>query len=266
MKKAYVIGDSVKNSLSPTIFNYWFKKYNINAKYYYKQTSLEKFKSEVSLILKDKNVCGINITIPFKEKINSLIDGIDKDAHQIGATNYLSKSNNKWIGGNTDWIGFAQSINLVLNKHQKNKAVILGYGGAAKAVLYALKKEGFKDIEVFNRTEKKINILKNIKHTLVLSPTLLKKHLLDADLIINTTPVNPLSAVPKINFYEKNHAFDIVYKPKKTDFLLNFKEKKRIYGISMLINQAIPCFERWFGFRPEADSPLFSSLEDESTQ
>lgn len=266
MKKAYVIGDNVKKSLSPIIFNYWFKKYNINAKYYYKQTSPESFKNEVSLILNEKNVCGINITIPFKEKINYLIDGVNKDALEIGATNFVSKSNNGWIGGNTDWIGFSQSINLKLNKHQKNKAIILGYGGAAKAVLYALKKEGFKDIEVFNRTEKKISNLKNRKHTLALSPTLLNKHLFDTDLIINTTPVNPLSVITKINFYEKNHAFDIVYKPKKTDFLLNFSENKRIYGISMLINQAIPCFEKWFGFKPVADNSLFSFLEDESTQ
>ena len=266
MKKAYVIGDNVKKSLSPIMFNYWFKKHNINAKYYYKQTSPENFNNEVSLILKEKNVCGINITIPFKEKINYLIDGVNKDALEIGATNFVSKSNNGWIGGNTDWIGFSQSINLKLNKHQKNKAIILGYGGAAKAVLYALKKEGFKDIEVFNRTEKKISNLKNRKHTLALSPTLLNKHLFDTDLIINTTPVNPLSVIPKINFYEKNHAFDIVYRPKKTDFLLNFSENKRIYGISMLINQAIPCFEKWFGFKPVADNFLFSSLEDESTQ
>jgi len=271
MKKAYVIGKNASMSLSPTIFNYWFKKYNIEGEYGFKEINETDFNNIVPTILKEKNLCGLNITIPFKQKIIKHLYSIDKNAEQIGAVNCISKSKMGFEGTNTDWIGFEESIKWQENYNtikipRKEKAIVIGYGGAAKAILYSLLKTGFKEIRVFNRDFSKIKDLKNI------SPHKLHEiedHFKKADLVINTAPINynrDLKLyVPKINFDENKEAytpygFDVCYN-QNTFFLDYFNQKKRFYGLHMLIHQAIPCFHKWYGVKPEADTKLVTLLE-----
>ena len=90
-KKAYVVGSNVKNSLSPTIFNYWFKKYNIDGFYNYKEIKESSFKEEINLVFQEKKLCGFNITTPFKEKIISYLSQIDVHSKKIGAVNCVTK-------------------------------------------------------------------------------------------------------------------------------------------------------------------------------
>jgi len=257
-KIAYVLGNKAKQSLSPRIFNFWFKQNKTNGAYKSKQIQIKKFNKEISKILKNKNVCGFNVTIPFKEMIINKLDKIDKHSKKIGAVNFVTKINNKWVGKNTDWIGFLNTIKKSKKTIKNNKAVVFGYGGVSKAIIYALQKNGFKEISVYNRSEKKIkglSLKKGIKKITLESAI---KKMDTFDIAINTTPTNILKKnKKKYNIF----AFDAVYKPKETGFLSHFPKNKRMYGIEMLVYQAEPCFKEWFGVRPKTNKRLFDALE-----
>ena len=117
-KTAYVVGSSVRKSLSPTIFNYWFKKYNVEGKYFYKEIKEEKFDEKIKTILKEENLCGLNITTPFKEKIISHLTKIDNHSTNIGAVNCVTIKKNIYEGANTDWTGFQSSLEQFLEENQ----------------------------------------------------------------------------------------------------------------------------------------------------
>ena len=268
IKKAYVLGTRVDKSLSPIIFNYWIKKYKINAKYSYKKIKEKDFKKEIGLILKEKNLCGLNITIPFKEKIINKLQKLDKPSKIIGASNCITIKKNKYYGSNTDWTGFTKALKdskfEQKNKHQKNKIIILiGYGGAAKAILYSLslmKRANKKNTIVFNRSKRKINI-PFISQKKTISLNKLERYLDKACLIINTTPKNILNDLKIKKITKKIAVCDIVYKPRETSFLKHFiNPTSKIYGIDMLINQARPCFYKWFGILPSKDKILTNKL------
>ena len=271
MKKAYVIGINASKSLSPTIFNYWFKQHNIKGEYGFKEIDEKNFNNIIPTILKEKDLCGLNITIPFKEKIIEYLNSIDKNAEQIGAVNCISKTKEGFEGTNTDWIGFEESIKWQ-EKHSTSKitkketAIVIGYGGAAKAIIYSLLKTGFKKIRVFNRSFTKIKDLENIfPHKL----NEIKNYFGEADLIVNTAPINYNEDLNLKNFNfnfidEKNtytpHGFDACYNH-NTFFLDHFNQRKRFFGLHMLIHQAAPCFYRWYGVKPKIDVELVTLLE-----
>ena len=268
-RRAFVVGTNVSKSLSPTIFNYWFGKYCIDAEYGYKEIKEEAFDKEIKSILKEDGLCGLNITAPFKEKIIPHLDVLEKHSIQIGAVNCVSKIEKTLEGMNTDWTGFEDSLKWA-QKHitpkikRKNIAVVIGYGGSAKAIIYSLLFMGFKTIKVFNRSFDKINKLKNIKpHKL----EELEDHFEGVDLIVNTVPINiienhcpnlrrqPVTGGPDAT----GHGFDAVYNY-PTFFLDYISFTKRVDGIHMLINQAVPCFHKWFGIKPEVDVELIRIL------
>ena len=260
IKRAYVLGSNVKKSLSPLIFKYWFQQNNIAGEYLAKEINPENFDEEIKKILEDDDVCGFNVTIPFKELVINKIDKTDKHSKKIGAVNFVSKTGGGWLGKNTDWIGFSKTINSRGKILKKKTAVVIGYGGSSKAIIYALKKENFKEIKVFNRTEEKTHNLKKEKGITPIKFENLENHLFEADLVINTTPINPLKQLLIKKETNQSMAFDVVYRPQETDFLSSFGEKKRFYGISMLVYQAAPCFEEWFGVKPNIDRGLFTLL------
>jgi len=257
MKKFYVVGNKTSKSLSPTIFNHWFKKYNVDAKYDFLELSVKTFDKKINEIKKEKDVFGINITIPFKQKIIKHSKILDKHAKKIKAVNCLTlKPKNK--GNNTDWMGYFNS--LPKNKNLKEENIILiGYGGASLAIHYLLKQKGCKKIKIFNRTKRKIRYEKKIKYTININQ--IKKHLPSATFIINTIPLNPLNKEEIELIKEKATISDIVYTPKQTNFLKKFPKNKKIYGISMLIEQAVISFELWFGFKPKVDLKLIKLLD-----
>ena len=258
-KKAYVIGSKTSQSLSPTIFNYWFEKYNVRGFYDFIEISEKNFNKEIKKILKEKNLCGLNITIPHKEKIIQHVDSFDSHSKKIGAINCVTIKKNKTHGTNTDWVGFCETLkNNKINK--KNTALLIGYGGAAKAVLYGMKQYGFKEIHIFNRSTKKLpknNLNRIYSHPL---PEI-KNYFAAADIIVNTAPVNVLSKLEIKKPTSGGHIFDIVYSPVNTSFLNSFnKQSKKINGLHMLVNQAVPCFKKWFGITPQPDKKLFNIL------
>ena len=253
MRNFFVIGDQASKSLSPLIFNHWFKKYNIQAKYSFLEVTKKNFDSEIVKKLNNKLTYGFNVTIPFKKDIIKHLDNKNVHAQKIGAVNCVTVDK-KTKGTNTDWIGYLNSIKQ--EKINKNiNILILGYGGASQAICYGFFYKGYKNVNIFNRSKKKINIDRINKYTKEYS--LINSYLIKSDLIINTTPTNPLSK-KQINLIKKTTIIsDIVYQPKETLFLKEFKFNKKIYGISMLVEQALPCFKQWFGFVPVVDeSPI----------
>ena len=258
MKKFYVIGSNSSKSLSPIIFNYWFSKYKIKALYKHLQLNNKNFDVKIKEILKDKDLIGLNITIPFKQKIMKHIDSLNKHSREINAVNCLT-TGSKIKGTNTDWTGYFKT--LPKNKNLKReKILIIGYGGAALAIHYVLRKKKFKNIIIFNRTKKKLRFEDETKYTKNMSD--LHKYLNTARIIINTTPKNPISSKSKRLVSSKALLSDIVYRPKETNFLKMFPKNKKIYGISMLLEQAVPCFKIWFGFNPSVDPKLIKLLNN----
>ena len=256
MRNFFVIGDQASKSLSPLIFNHWFKKHNIQAKYSFLEVTKKNFDSEIVKKLNNKHTYGFNVTIPFKKDIIKHLDNKNVHAQKIGAVNCVT-IDKKNKGTNTDWIGYLNSIKQ--EKINKNiNILILGYGGASQAICYGFLYKGYKNVNIFNRSKKKINIDRINKYTKDYS--LINSYLIKSDLIINTTPTNPLSK-KQINLIKKTTIIsDIVYQPKETLFLKEFKFNKKIYGISMLIGQALPCFKQWFGFIPVVDEELIKKL------
>ncbi len=258
MKKIYVIGNNTSKSLSPVIFNYWFRRYKIKAKYEYIELNNSNFDKKIKEIKKDKDTIGINITIPFKQKIIKHTDLLDRHAKQINAVNCLSFGT-KTKGINTDWTGYFKTLPKK-NNIKKMKVLLVGYGGAALAIHYVLKHKGFKNINIINRTKKKLMFEKKTKYTISFNK--LHEFLSNADLIINTTPINPINSFEKKFVKKETILSDLVYKPKETKFLKLFPNNKKIYGISMLLEQAAPCFKLWFGFSPAVDKKLIKILEN----
>ena len=112
MKKLYVVGNKVSKSLSPTIFNYWFKKYNIQASYGYLELSEKNFHKKIKEVLEKKDTFGLNVTTPFKKKIIKHLGKIDAHAKKIGAVNCVT--NNKTVNGtNTDWTGYYKTLPII---------------------------------------------------------------------------------------------------------------------------------------------------------
>ncbi|MDC0232853.1 shikimate dehydrogenase [Pelagibacteraceae bacterium] len=258
MKEFFVIGNQTSKSLSPLIFNYWFKKYKINARYKFVQVKEVNFEEVLIKKIKSKKVYGFNVTTPYKKKIIKYLDIKNNHTKNIGAANCVCVGK-KLEGINTDWLGYLNSIKN--EKITKNKKILIfGFGGASQAIFYGLLLKGYKKITVFNRSKKLIKFKSVNKYTKAYA--MAEKNLKDADLIINTTPTNPLNKKQTKIINKKTIISDIVYTPKETQFLKGFKENKKIYGITMLVEQAIPCFHKWFGFNPKIDKVLLKKLNN----
>tara|TARA_B100000575_G_scaffold76083_1_gene59429 strand:+ start:1774 stop:2559 length:786 start_codon:yes stop_codon:yes gene_type:complete len=257
MKKFFVIGNKVSNSLSPTIFNYWFKKYNVDAYYDHFELNDKNFELEIKKLLTLSDLNGLNITIPFKQKIIKHISKLDQHAKKINAVNCVSIGR-KTKGFNTDWEGYYKTLPRIKNIKSK-KIIIIGYGGAALAIHYLLKTKGCKKILFFNRTKKKLRFTKDTMFTKSIKS--LNKYLNSADIIINTSPKNLINSNNMMLVKKTTILSDIVYKPKETVFLKAFKNNKKIYGISMLLEQAALSFKIWFGFTPSIDKNLLKILD-----
>lgn len=258
-KKAYVVGTNVSSSLSPTIFQYWFNKYNVDGEYGYIEIKESNFDKEIKSILKNKELVGLNITTPYKERIIPHLGNnkynllsLDYDATRIGAVNYILKNfHGDWLGCNSDFLGFDLSIKPFEKNTNKNIAIVIGYGGASKAIIFSLLNKGYKKIKLFNRSYKKIkNIFVNTPNELCIETHKLQdleKHTHNVDLFINATPTNVLNNTIQWNINPNTIGFDAAYRPREgTGFLNHFKSQKRIEGIYMLAHQAVPCWNAWF--------------------
>ena len=237
-----LIGKSLSHSFSRSYFEKKFIENELND-HFYKNFELETIE-QFSNVLKTQNLKGLNVTNPYKESIIPFLDELSIEAKEIGAVNCINIVNGKTIGYNTDAYGFGQSIKPFLDTTH-GRALILGTGGASKAVAYALKKIG---VEVFFATSS------NKKNTNTFFYDEINEGMMSAfKLIINTTPlglypnINEAPALPYHLFTDKHLAYDLIYNPEQTLFLKQAKEKGAvtINGLSMLHLQAQKSWEIW---------------------
>lgn len=267
MLKAGVIGWPLSHSLSPRLHMHWLKKYGIEGEYVAMPVAPEGLAEALSA-LRQRKFRGCNLTVPHKEKAVALMDSLDAAAKAIGAVNTIVvMSDGTLAGSNTDAYGFAENLRLHSLPH-KRKAVVLGAGGAARAICHALLAEGFAEIALANRTLRKAETLAaHFGPACRVAGWQKRDEALEgASLLVNATSLGmtgnepldiDLSALP-----EDAVVCDIVYVPLETPLLAQAKRRGNpvVDGLGMLIHQAVPGFEAWFGVRPEADAAARAAL------
>jgi shikimate dehydrogenase len=245
MRKFGLIGYPLGHSFSKKYFSEKFIRENISDCQYenYPLTSIDLF---AELISADSNLCGLNVTIPYKSAVLKYLDFIDEQARSVGAVNVLKlkRIGNEVIlkGFNSDIDGFRNSISPYLGERVTN-ALVLGNGGGAKAVCYVLEKSGIKI------TSADIIKLEGVLNYAEITDNIL----ISNQLIVNTTPLGMFPDIlrkPDINYscLNKDHIlFDLVYNPELTSFLKSGKEQgcTIISGIKMLYGQAERAWEIW---------------------
>ena len=242
MKKFGLIGSSLKHSFSIKYFKNKFREEKIlNSEY--NNYELDKASDIRSLIKEEKDICGLNVTIPFKEQIIKYLDDSESIAHEIGSVNVINKENKKLIGYNTDYVAFMYSLKLWLPSLEFS-SIVLGTGGSSKAIKYALKKMNIPYLSA-SRTPTS----SQISYDELLRGDIIKNN----KLIINTTPLGMFPKVndhPSINykFLTKEHyVYDLIYNPEITLFLkLSMDRGSRIKnGYDMLVKQAELSWKIW---------------------
>lgn len=275
-KTAGVMGWPLSHSLSPRLHGYWIDKYGLNADYVdrpVKPENLERLlrRLPAECLQKGEIFRGTNLTIPLKETVMDFVDVLEASASRIGAVNTIViGENGEMIGRNTDGIGFMDSM----NEHpdvaalQGGTAVLIGAGGAARAVAVALVDMGFTKILLTNRTRERAETLATrIGETAdVVDWQERGECLADADFVVNTTSLG-MSGQPPLDLsldHLKAAAIvtDIIYAPQQTDLLkaANARGNETVEGIGMLLHQAKAGFEAWFGTRPEVDAGIRSHV------
>lgn len=262
---AAVIGHPIKHSKSPIIHNHWIAHYGLGGGYEAIDIAPGDLADRVAGLV-DEGYAGFNVTLPHKEAIFRLCDEIDEKARLIGAVNTVKIEHGKLYGTNTDAFGFIENV------HQSafgvdflhRPAVVLGAGGAARAVVYALLQAGARCIIVTNRTRDKAEAIRSM------DPDVIKVEdwdarddiLLGSGFLVNTTSLGMTGKEPlRIDLSalaDGAVVADIVYAPLKTDLLIQAEEKGHqiVTGIGMLLHQARPAFEKWFGILPDVSEEL----------
>ena len=268
---AGVIGDPINHTRSPLIHNYWIKKSNINCFYIplnIKSSDLEK----KVIFIRELGFCGLNVTIPHKEKIINLADEIMESAKVVGAANTIYFENGKIIADNTDTYGFYQSIlkNFPKYNFKKEKVLIFGSGGAARAVTSVFLKEKALEISIINRSREKAERLRNDLSYKIKTYDWndYSKALRGVSTIVNTTSLGNLGSEKfsiDLKGVRKNGiAIDLVYNPLKTSFMKKAEKEnlKVINGLDMLIYQAKKGFQKWFNKTPTYTPELRKLIEN----
>ena len=260
MKKYFVIGNPINHSLSPELHNFWIKKNNINAIY-------EKIKLEENELgdfinkLRNEEIHGINVTVPFKNKVIKYLDKLSLEVETTDSVNTIYREGNDIIGHNTDVAGFELGLRHTKINVLHKAVLILGAGGVVPSIIYSLLSMGCKKIFLSNRTiEKAVIIKKKFNDVEILK----WGEIPDFDIIINATSVGLNNDSLGLNFNVKDKIFyDVIYNPKETQFLKKAKENgNRIEnGKFMFIYQANQSFSIWNKVIPKIDDEVLKILE-----
>lgn len=245
MQKYGLLGYPLGHSFSRTYFNQKFEAEKIDAEYI--NFEIPTIKEIKNVIKENPELNGLNVTIPYKEQVIPYLDEMDEDARQIGAVNVIKFTKGlfgkcKLKGYNSDIIGFKRSIEPLLNKTHR-MALILGTGGASKAVYHGLKQLGVSATFV-SRTH---------KDSCITYEEITPDMMLQYTLIVNTTPLGMypnIDACPNIPYYlltPKHILYDLLYNPDETLFMKKGKERGAVVknGLEMLLLQAFTAWEIW---------------------
>jgi len=264
-KKYGIIGKPLSHSLSPTLHNFWFKKYKINANYSLIEVEAGQIESIINKIRR-KELQGINVTVPYKQAVIPFLDLIINDAKETSSVNtiYLNDEN-KIVGENTDVYGFEQSFINKLNNNDLigKKIFILGAGGVTLSIIFALVKKKIKQIFISNRTSKKAeNIKKKFPFIEIVLWENINDKSEDMDIIINATALGMKNGSDFKQVFEKFKAnliyYDVIYNPLETTMLKNFRKQKikTFNGLEMFFYQGQKSFFFWNKINPELDEEL----------
>ena len=263
MKKSLVIGKPIKHSQSPLLHNFWLKKNNINAIYdkeEYEPSDLENLISKI----REKKINGINVTVPFKEKIIPFLDKLSPEAEITQSVNTIHFNKQSVVGYNTDIYGFETAIKDIKYDIENKKILILGAGGVVPSIIFALNKMKALKIMISNRTKNKAERLKRLSSNLKVIDW---GEIPDFDMIINATSLG-LNKEDKIiidfSKIEKDKLFfDIIYNPGETNFLTEAKNNGNIVenGKKMFIYQALASFKIWHGVQPKINDDTIKLLD-----
>lgn len=262
MKKLFaVLGDPIGHSMSPIMLNDILSFYEIDAHYHPFHVSKEELETAVKG-LKAIGISGFNITIPHKSTIIPFLDEIDELALSIGAVNTVVNENGKFVGYNTDGYGFIKGLNPYISSYSEKKVLVIGAGGAARAIYFTMAKMKPQAIDIANRTVFKAQELiescpyeSNSKAVSLEEAEIL---LNEYDVVIQTTMIG---MYPKIsekpislrNLNTQSLVCDIVYNPLETQFLMEAKQKGATVqnGVEMFVYQGALAFEKWTGIFPD---------------
>ena len=268
MKKKFgIIGNPIKHSLSPVLHKYWFKKYEIDADYSIIEAS-DKELSEIVKRIKQGYYAGINVTLPFKQKVINHVDKVVNDAELTGSVNTLLLDNNKKvIGENTDVYGLQAAYLKEIDNSFNKKVLIIGAGGVSPSVILSIKKAGIGNIFITNRTNEKCIFLKKKFNFLnIISWKNFESEIKNFDIIINATSLG-LKNGDDFNFNFSNTKSDVIYidtiyNPLETKTYKYLKEEgKRVFnGLDMFIYQGQKSFYLWNKVNPEIDDGLVELL------
>lgn len=275
-RRAFVLGHPIAHSRSPRLHSFWLSSLNINGTY--APIDLDPADlPEFFMRLRGGEFAGGNVTIPLKEQIGPLCDEIDVAATKIGAINTLVQRNGWITGSNSDHYGFLANLDQHADGWDKQTgaalehAIVLGAGGASRAIIYALLQRGIKKISLLNRTLDRAEKLAR-----EFGPALNPGPLLDfagrantAGLLVNTSAIGmhgsaftdlDLNSLP-----ETALVTDLVYTPIMTPLLLAAQARhlNTVDGLGMLLHQAVPGFEQWFGQRPQVTDGLRQHIEQD---
>ena len=267
--RACVIGWPIEHSRSPLIHDTWIKEHAINGRYEKEAVSPEDTPDFLRNLTKQGYV-GCNVTVPLKEIAFETADWCDESAKAVNAANTVWVDRDKLCVMNTDTYGFMTHLSKSApHWHNSDKPiVILGAGGAARAIIFGFLEEGRKQIRVFNRTKSKSQAL--VEH---FGPNVIAcdwnerlRAAQDCSVIVNTTTIgmNNNGNLDVDFSHADDHTIvcDIVYVPLRTQFLNAAASYNLVTvdGLGMLLHQAVPGFEKWFGVRPEVTKSLRSKV------
>ena len=273
MKKYLVIGNPIDHSLSPKLHNYWIKKNNINGIYDRQKLNSDDLNNLI-LKIRDKEISGANVTVPFKKEVISHLDKLTPDAEVTQSVNTIILTNDKVIGHNTDIIGFQSAIKYTKYNFTGKKILILGAGGVVPSIIFALYKMKVSSVTMSNRTKSKAEYLKNYYDTITVEENGLNKIMVvdwgeipEFDMVINATSVGlkndeklglDFSKIGRGKFF-----YDVIYNPKDTNFLKIGKDlgSKTENGKKMFIYQAAEAFKIWHNIQPQIDDEVSKLLD-----
>ncbi|WP_284140466.1 MULTISPECIES: shikimate dehydrogenase [unclassified Virgibacillus] len=255
-----LIGFPIQHSMSPWIHQQFLQQAGLEGSY--KRIEIHPhtdFGVEISRLKEQKLLHGFNVTVPYKQSIIPYLDDIDQDAQEIGAVNTVVLRNGQWIGYNTDGKGYVSALIAnypELAQNKQKRILVVGAGGAARGIYYALLSEGFSQVDIANRTIKRANEIAKLNKgktsTSVLTIKEAEDRLADYDIIIQTTSVgmkpNEQASPIQLNHLKSTAIVsDIVYQPLLTNFLQQAIDKgAHIHlGHMMLLTQAQLAFQIW---------------------
>ncbi len=264
MKKYLVIGNPIEHSLSPKLHNYWIKVNKISAVYEKKKLNDNEIKNVIRDV-KDEIISGINVTVPFKQKVIPHLDKLTDQAKKTQSVNTIYLKNNETIGHNTDIEGFEESLKYAKFDVRDKNILILGAGGVVPSIIFALKNMQALSITISNRTREKAENLKKIFHSIKVVDW---GNVPSTDMIINATSIG-LNVKDRINLdlskIQNKFFYDVIYNPGETNFLKSGKKfgNKILNGKIMFIYQAFHAFKIWHKLLPKIDDELIKLIDND---